>query len=156
MTGMAIGVGTVLTMIALGSGAQSAIQDQVKAAGMNLIMVTAGNYKAREERLPDDAIEFGTADPAPDGQPRLIKAFFHPEDDPFAAHDHPTARQRLGDAEAGLGAAATLTITDADEIRAMKEVQYVSEGVHENAHISYEGRRWFTRMHGEDTAMARI
>ncbi len=34
MIGMTIGVATVLTMIALGSGAQSAIQDQVRAAGM--------------------------------------------------------------------------------------------------------------------------
>ena len=35
MLGMTIGVATVLTMISLGSGAQLAIQDQVKAAGMN-------------------------------------------------------------------------------------------------------------------------
>ena len=49
MIGLTIGVATVLTMIALGSGAQSAIQDQVKAAGMNLILVTAGNYKTKTE-----------------------------------------------------------------------------------------------------------
>ena len=44
MTGMTIGVATVLTMIALGAGAESSIQDQVRAAGMNLIIVTAGNW----------------------------------------------------------------------------------------------------------------
>ena len=33
----------------------------------------------------------------------------HPEDDPMEKHNHPTARQRLGDSAAGLGAAATLT-----------------------------------------------
>src|SRR5260370_25197103 len=59
MIGMPIGVATVLTMIALGSGAQSAIQDQVKAAGMNLIIVKAGNYQQQQEQLPDDAIEPG-------------------------------------------------------------------------------------------------
>ena len=32
-------------------------------------------------------------------------------------HDHPTARQRLGDLEAGLGSAATLTSADAEAIR---------------------------------------
>ena len=56
MLGMTIGVATVLTMIALGTGAQRAIQDQVKAAGMNTLIVTAGNFQARKERPPDDAI----------------------------------------------------------------------------------------------------
>src|SRR5438270_12221263 len=47
--GMTIGVATVLTMIAVGSGAQAAIEQQVRAAGMNLIVVTAGNYKTKTE-----------------------------------------------------------------------------------------------------------
>src|SRR5215831_5482420 len=48
--GMTIGVATVLTMIALGTGAEAAIQQQVRAAGMNLIIVTAGNYKPKTEQ----------------------------------------------------------------------------------------------------------
>jgi putative ABC transport system permease protein len=174
MLGMTIGVATVLTMMALGSGAQRAIQDQVKAAGMNMLVVTAGNYQAKREAPPDDAIEMGALRtpslPAPaapvlqnDGppqhawryanpaaQPRIIPAFFHPEDDPFAIHDHPTAAQRLGDSEAGLGAAATLTIADANAIRQIKGVQYVCEGVHNNVHIVFGNTRWFTRVHGDD------
>src|SRR6185369_8758060 len=55
----------------------------------------------------------------------------HPEDDPMEKHDHPTARQRLGDSEAGLGAAATLTPADAEAIRGLRGVQFVSEGIHE-------------------------
>ena len=47
--GMTIGVATVLTMIALGTGAEAAIEQQVRAAGMNLIVVTAGNYKTKTE-----------------------------------------------------------------------------------------------------------
>ena len=47
--GMTIGVATVLTMIAIGTGAEAAIEQQVRAAGMNLIVVTAGNYKAKTE-----------------------------------------------------------------------------------------------------------
>src|SRR5258707_5223790 len=54
MVGMTIGVATVLTRIALGSGPQPAIQDQVRSAGMNLIVVTAGNYNVK--------LELGTAD----------------------------------------------------------------------------------------------
>src|SRR3954469_9111981 len=49
MLGMTIGVAAVLTMIALGTGAETAIEDQVRAAGMNLIVVTAGNYKMKSE-----------------------------------------------------------------------------------------------------------
>jgi putative ABC transport system permease protein len=44
MLGMIIGVGAVITMVALGKGAQSTIEAQVKAAGTNLIMVMAGNF----------------------------------------------------------------------------------------------------------------
>src|ERR1700738_2885469 len=53
MTGMTIGVATVLTMIALGSGAQRAIQDQVRAAGMNVVVVTSGNYKFKQQWTSD-------------------------------------------------------------------------------------------------------
>jgi putative ABC transport system permease protein len=168
MIGMTIGVATVLTMIALGSGAQSAIQDQVRAAGMNLIVVKAGNYQLQQEAAPDDAIEPGAyylgRGPAPHmgtgvyapGSAHLRLNLFHEEDDPFAVHDHPTSRQRLGDSEAGLGSAATLTIADTDAIRKMIGVQYVSEGIHENAHVAYNGQRWFTRMHGDDVSMPKI
>ena len=44
MLGMIIGVGAVITMVALGKGAQSTIEEQVKAAGTNLINVNAGNF----------------------------------------------------------------------------------------------------------------
>jgi len=44
MLGMIIGVGAVITMVALGKGAQSTIEAQVKAAGTNLISVRAGNF----------------------------------------------------------------------------------------------------------------
>src|SRR3954471_11718307 len=44
MLGMIIGVGAVITMVAIGKGAQSTIEEQVKAAGTNLITVMAGNF----------------------------------------------------------------------------------------------------------------
>src|SRR5260370_9991540 len=158
MVGMTMGVATVLTMIALGSGAQTAIQDQVRSAGMNLIVVTAGNYQMKQDKPADEGIEpaayipgreptvLWTATYDPRNRPHFVLAF-HPEDDPMAVHDHPTSRQRFGDAEAGLGAAATLTIGDADEIREMKEEHYVSEGIHENAHLVFGSTLWVTRLH---------
>jgi putative ABC transport system permease protein len=71
-------------------------------------------------------------------------------------HDHPTASQRLGDTEAGLGAALTLTASDANAIRKMPGVQYVAEGVHQNAHVAFGAKRWFTRLHGTDTQLPLI
>jgi putative ABC transport system permease protein len=44
MLGMIIGVGAVITMVALGKGAQVTIEEQVKAAGTNLININAGNF----------------------------------------------------------------------------------------------------------------
>ena len=44
MLGMIIGVGAVITMVALGRGAQNTIEEQVKAAGTNMITVLAGNF----------------------------------------------------------------------------------------------------------------
>ena len=44
MLGMIIGVGAVITMVALGAGAQSSIDAQIQSAGTNMIMVTAGNF----------------------------------------------------------------------------------------------------------------
>jgi putative ABC transport system permease protein len=44
MLGIIIGVAAVMTMVALGSGAQASVEDEVKSAGTNLIYVRAGNY----------------------------------------------------------------------------------------------------------------
>ena len=44
MLGMIIGVGAVITMVALGRGAQTTIEEQVKAAGTNMININAGNF----------------------------------------------------------------------------------------------------------------
>ena len=64
MLGMIIGVGAVITMVALGSGAQSSIETQIQSAGTNMIMVSAGNFMSAGVRTgqgnastltPDDA-----------------------------------------------------------------------------------------------------
>ena len=44
MLGLIIGVAAVITMVALGNGAQQQIEDQVAAGGTNLITVRAGNH----------------------------------------------------------------------------------------------------------------
>jgi putative ABC transport system permease protein len=64
MLGMIIGVAAVITMVALGSGAQTSIEAQIQSAGTNMIIVSAGNFSQGGVRqgqgnastlTPDDA-----------------------------------------------------------------------------------------------------
>ncbi len=64
MLGMIIGVAAVITMVALGTGAQSSIESQIQSAGTNMIIVMAGNFSQGGVRMgqgnastltPDDA-----------------------------------------------------------------------------------------------------
>jgi putative ABC transport system permease protein len=65
MLGMIIGVGAVITMVALGNGARVSIEQQIQSAGTNVIMVNAGNFSSGGVRqgqgmsntlTPDDAV----------------------------------------------------------------------------------------------------
>ena len=85
------------------------------------------------------------------------KIAFHPEDDPMEKHDHPTARQRLGDLEAGLGSAATMTFDDAEAIRKMRAASSTSPAAStRTSRVHLGDKRWFTRMHGTDVMMPSI
>src|SRR5262245_41852034 len=161
MIGIAVGVATVLAMMAVGAGAQRSIEQQVRAAGLNQITIRAGNWRPKAEDTGEAVAHQGDAreslkHPLDRLKGDVAKIAFHPEDDPMEKHDHPTARQRLGDLEAGLGSAATMTFADADAIRQMDGVQYVAGGIHENVRVHSDAKRWFTRMHGTDVMMPSI
>ena len=47
MLGIVIGVGAVITMVALGSGAQKAVEDRINSLGANLLNVYAGQMNVR-------------------------------------------------------------------------------------------------------------
>ncbi len=49
--GLAIGVGALLVTVAIGSGAHRSIQNQIRAAGLNVIVVKAGNYKTKGDEI---------------------------------------------------------------------------------------------------------
>jgi len=51
MLGMIIGVGAVITMVALGTGARTTIEERVKSAGTNMINVNAGNFSSGGVRM---------------------------------------------------------------------------------------------------------
>ncbi|MBM3751074.1 MAG: FtsX-like permease family protein [Acidimicrobiia bacterium] len=51
MLGMIIGVGAVITMIALGNGAQAAIEEQIRGAGTNMITIFPGSVTTGGVRM---------------------------------------------------------------------------------------------------------
>src|SRR5262245_19555648 len=64
MLGMVIGVAAVITMVALGTGARAAVEDQIRGAGTNTITVFPGAMNmqgvsqgagANNKLLPEDA-----------------------------------------------------------------------------------------------------
>lgn len=160
MLGIAVGVATVLAMMAVGAGAQRSIEQQVRAAGLNQITIRAGNWRPKITDSDEAVAHQGDARESLrhplDRLPDVLPVAFHPEDDPMEKHDHPTARQRLGDLEAGLGSAATMTFDDAEALRQLPGVQYVAGGIHENVRVHLDQKRWFTRMHGTDVMMPSI
>lgn len=174
MTGMTIGVATVLTMIALGAGAESSIQDQVRSAGMNLIIVTAGNWSRgadsggstmSQDRLPRLFAAPETARPVlvsaaydPDARPRLMRVQ-QGESDPNTTpgNNKPMIKlARPGDLLPGRGAATTMTTDDVEAIRNVKGVQYASGGIHDTVHVISGDTSVLTRMHGDEAVLPKI
>lgn len=137
ISGMSVGVATVLTMIALGTGAQKAIQDQVRAAGMNVIVVTAGNYKMPQQWTSDGETE---------------------DERTIDGAENPTVDRKDNDPEnaAGLGGSDKLSLDDAMAVAALSGVQYCSAGLQDNARVAAGDNGWFTRMHGEGLDMPKI
>ena len=62
MLGMIIGVGAVITMVALGKGAQATIEEQVKATGTNMITISPGNFAAMGVRMGEGSSELTAED----------------------------------------------------------------------------------------------
>src|ERR687892_1273373 len=56
MLGIIIGVGAVITMVALGSGAQKAVEDRIAALGANVFTVFAGQGSRGGIRITDRTI----------------------------------------------------------------------------------------------------
>jgi len=99
MLGMIIGVGAVIAMVALGTGAQSSIEDQIKSAGTNMIMINAGNFSQGGVRM-------------------------------------------------GQGSSTRLTVEDAEAVRNVPGVQYVSPSVSTRTQLITGNQNWGTRVEG--------
>jgi putative ABC transport system permease protein len=64
MLGMVIGVAAVITLVAMGNGAQATIENQIKGAGTNMITVSAGNFTSGGVRQGSGASTSLTEDDA--------------------------------------------------------------------------------------------
>ena len=56
MLGIIIGVGAVITMVALGSGAQKAVEERIAALGANVFTVFAGQGRSGAIRITDRTV----------------------------------------------------------------------------------------------------
>src|SRR5688572_20440852 len=56
MLGIIIGVAAVITMVALGSGAQKAVEERIAALGANVLTVFAGQARMGGVRITDRTI----------------------------------------------------------------------------------------------------
>ena len=106
LLGMTIGVAAVLTMFALGTGAQQSVSSDVKSAGTTLITVRAGNFTRG-------------------GEESKIAT--------------------------GLGTASTLSTDDAEAIRGIKGVAYVSSVTRMRGWVEYGAQRNYGQVYGTNT-----
>jgi putative ABC transport system permease protein len=99
MLGMIIGVGAVITMVALGTGAQTVIEEQIRATGTNTITVMAGNFTQGAVRMGD-------------------------------------------------GQSSRLMPIDAEALRALPQVQWVTEGASTRLQLIAGNQNWNTQIQG--------
>ncbi len=99
MLGMIIGVAAVITMVALGTGAQAAIEDQIRGAGTNMVMVFPGSMMT-------------------------------------------------GGARQAAGTFSRLSLADAAALRALPDVEYVSEIVSSQQQVISSTSNWRTSIVG--------
>jgi ABC-type antimicrobial peptide transport system permease subunit len=148
--GMTIGVGTVLVMVAVGTGAQTSILGQVRAAGMNVIVVTSGNYRMQQQWTSEGEAE----EPAAWSPPRQAIPRLRLIDDP---QNNPIQRMERGvENLGGLGGATTLSLADAAAIASLPGIQAVSGGMHENAVATAGPISWLTQVRGEQATLPSI
>src|SRR4029453_12462195 len=105
--GMIIGVAAVIIMVAIGNGARSSIETQIRSAGSNLLIVSAGS-----------------------GQ--------------------------FGPVRQGQGNTTTLVADDANAIRQIPGVRYLSPGVNTRTQVVSEGANWGTQIQGASAELTAI
>jgi putative ABC transport system permease protein len=151
LLGISIGVAVVITMVAIGSGAQRAIEHQVRAAGANLVTVSAGNFS------PGD-LDPSSGDVDEPGNNLAGDASF--SDAPVARRSTRTemwAGMSVSPRLPGRGASTALTTDDVDALaRMVRGVRVAAAGVSDTAVMTRGDRRVFARLRGTDVPFAEM
>ena len=165
MLGVVIGVAAVLTMVALGTGAQASIEEKIRAAGTNVITVQAGNYDRYGRDTTGPAVEDDEGVGGLAGLPAMgalaAGGGFTGSARSGVARDSegrafwPAPRHRI---PPGKGASKDLVHTDSLAIRTkVPGVQHVVASVKDNARLeATEDRRAFVPMEGTDVDLVEI
>jgi putative ABC transport system permease protein len=107
MLGMIIGVAAVIAMVAMGTGAQAQIEEQIKSTGTNLVTVFPGSAN-------------------------------------------------VGGVRGGMGSSSRLTPDDAEALRDLPEVEFVSEAVGTRTQVIYGNQNWNTSIQGVNVDLPAI
>ena len=107
MLGMIIGVAAVIAMVAMGTGAQAQIEEQIKSAGTNMLTVFPGSIN-------------------------------------------------MGGVRGGMGTSSRLTPDDAEALRDLPEVEFVSEVVGTRTQVIYGNQNWQTSIQGVNIDLPNI
>jgi ABC-type antimicrobial peptide transport system permease subunit len=151
LLGISIGVAVVIMMVAIGSGAQRAIERQVRAAGANLVTISAGNFS------PGD-LDPSSGDVDEPGNNFAGGASL--SDAPVARRSTRTAMwagMSVSPRLPGRGASTALTKDDVDAIAEMVPgVRVATAGVTDTAVLTRGDRRLFARLRGTDVPFAEM
>ncbi len=147
LLGITIGVAVVIVMVAIGNGAQRAIEQQVRAAGANLVTVTAGNYSPGNlDPSSGDVVDTGELA----GGAGVSGS--------TAAHKAPTkggwAGMGVSPRVAGRGASTRLSVKDSVAILdTVDGVRAVAPGMSESAVMWNGSVSLFGRLQGTDATL---
>jgi putative ABC transport system permease protein len=148
LLGIAIGVAVVITMVAVGTGAQRSLEQQIRAAGANLVTVTAGNFSLGDQ--DPSSGDVGEPDDRASAD-RIAGDGFAPRR-PVRVDDW--AGMSVSPRAPGRGAATTLSTADVEAVLGVPGVRTAVAGVSETAVMKSEGARVFLRVQGTDAAFA--
>jgi len=148
LLGITIGVAVVIVMVAIGTGAQRAIERQVRAAGANLVTVSAGNYS------PGD-LDPSSGDVSETGE----LAGGAGVSSSTAAHKATPSSGWAGMAVSprvpGRGASTKLSVEDSQAVATqVSGVRAVAPGMNESAVMWNGTTSMFGRLHGTDAVLA--
>jgi len=144
LLGVTIGVAVVIVMVAIGTGAQRSIEQQVRAAGANLVTVTAGNYSPGNlDPSSGDVVDTGEL---AGGATVSSSTTAHK-----ATATSSWSGMSVSPRVAGRGASTRLSVDDASAIASGVEgVRSVTPGMTESAVMWRGDRSVFVRLQGTD------